>query len=341
TAVMVVVAADLRTRAVARRMANASAALVKDNAPAAARIAPLAARAKARPLDSDAQVDLAQALLAAAADDVIASGMAVVGPAALFNPPETFSPDELRDGRAGAGLRAARAARAACPLNAKSHYLLGLYADSFASSEPSLVHLSRAKTLLVVDPFIWYRVGKEAYGRGDFPTAWENWKGSIAHGPRFVPRIVRAARLHLSPAEINGRLLPDHPVAIMLAVDTLYPDRLAAKAERRPFLDRALTTAVSERPGGPGDRIVSARAAEEIGDVDKASAIWQRAVADYPRDWFLRNAYIQWLFSEELYAEAVPHCTVLLKSNPRDPRLAEQLGVAKHGEKLAKTLKPK
>ena len=269
----------------------------------------LAGRAVCRPDDPDAQVELAEARFAAAPP----------GDEAALAP----------------GLAAARAARAACPLNPKPHELLGRYAGGFVRGEPGTAHLARAKRLLSVDPDIWYRAGRAAYDRGDNAAAWADWRESLARSARFVGPIVTAAAQRLSPAGVRDAVVPDDPARLVEAADALFPDPAdRGGAGRRPFLEKAVGLA-ADTAGGAGG---AALAADELGDRDRAAGLWRRAAELAGDDDAAADVAARGLERDERYADAVPVLDGLVRRRPDVAALRDRLAAARHGADLARVL---
>ena len=332
------VALDFRGRTLAERQTRYADIVLRSRAdrPLARRAEYLAAAARARPRDTAALTDAADAHFDAAREETILLTGAIAGPAlAALDDPSLIPADA--EAHVEAGLRLARAARAACPLNPRPHHLLGKYAGRFDAAEPAGTHFGRAKKLISVDPYIWYRVGLEAFEQDDFPAAWENWHGSLARSPRYLVPIVTAAGSRLTSPELVSRVIPANPEVLAAAADVLYPDRLRSAADRKPFLVAA-GKAAEVKTATPPQLAAAAAAAEELGDAPAAAGFWQRAVTAAPNSETVREGIARFLEREERYADAIPHLNWLVGKRYRDAALKDRLEAAKHGAKLAAEL---
>jgi tetratricopeptide (TPR) repeat protein len=227
-------------------------------------------------------------------------------------------------------------------LNTRAHQLLGIYGEAFARSEPAVVHFERAKRLLSVDPYIWYRTGLDAYEREDYPAAWANWQGSLDRGPELQGRILSLALAKLSLEELRDKVLPPNPTAILAATNRLFPDRTKQAAERRPFLEKI--AALADHPELTVAQLRAVVDAEvELGDEAREAAAWARLLKAAPSDARARAEFVSWtaarLESAERYAEALPHLEVLLSLRPGDSNVRFRIAAAKHGVELANELK--
>lgn len=332
----VAVALDARSRAVADRMITYAAIAAgnrQSETPAARAAEYLAAAARARPGDTNTLADAALGEFAAAHEATVAVTAAIAGPA-VGSDDARRTPVGEADRHFVAGLRYAVAARAACPLNPRPHHYLGQYAGRFATAEPPTAHFLRAKKLLAVDAYIWYRVGLDAYVRGDFPAAWENWKGSLARSPAYLVPIVFDTAAKLSPTEMISTVLPADADVLLASADWLYPDRVARAADRRAFLEAAAKLATG--PGATAKQLAAgAKAADELGDADTAAGLWHRAAAAAPDDFAVHDEFAKFLEREERYAEAIVELEWLSSRRDRDPSVRDRLEAAKHGAKLA------
>ncbi len=335
----VVVAVDTRNRQLAERMRWYSDLVGQTGAelPAVRRAEYLAAAARLRPDDPTVLADAAQAEFDAASEVATVTTAAIAGPAAATLDDPALIPREVANRHVVAGLKYARQARSACPLNPKPHHFLGQYSGQFQKSEPSSVHFARAKKLITVDAYIWFRVGLEAFEQGDYPTAWENWHGSLARSTQYLVPIVADAGKKLSPVELIARVLPADPEVLVTTADTLYPQRDRSGDDRRPFLLAAVKAA--EAPGATSSQLAAgASAAEQLDQTDVAVAFWRRAVALTPESEPIRDGFARFLERDERYSEAVQQLEWLSGRRYRDPSVRERLEAARHGAKLEKEL---
>jgi O-antigen ligase len=335
------VAADARNRAVTGWYRSAARVLTdRDEQPEF--VVPYeAARAAARPTDTQAQSDLAEANFGAAVQAAAVAGQVVAG-AAGYAEMATAFPPAVAERFAVPGLRAARDARTACPLNTRAHQALGTYGEAFARSEPAVAHFGRAKRLLSVDPYIWYKIGLDAYDRGDFPEAWPNWRGSLARGTAFQAAILTRARAKLPPAELRDNVLPDDPAAVLAAAAFLYPHRERQAADRRPFAEKA--AALADKPGLTVPQLRAAVEAEiELGNEGREAAAWARLLKAAPANREARADFTSWtadrLMAAERYADALPQLEALAGLRPGDGNVRFRVTAAKHGIDLAAELK--
>lgn len=329
---------DFRGRMIAERQTRYANLVLRSRTelPLGRRAEYLAAVAHLRPLDTTALTEAADAKFDAAREATILLTGVIAGPTVASLDDPSLIPNEA-EAHVEAGLRFAREARAACPLNPRPHHLLGKYANRFDSGEPSGTHFTRAKKLISVDPYIWYRVGLEAFEQEDYPAAWENWHGSLARSPRYLVPIVAAAGSKLNSSELVSRVIPSEPDVLMAAADALYPDRKVSGQERKPFLSAACLSA--ESPATTAVQLAAAaNAAEELGETERAVGFWQRAVKATPESEPIREGIARFMERDERYSDAIPHLNWLIGKRYRDAALKDRLEAAKHGAKLAADL---
>ena len=335
------VAVDARGRAVSGWYRSAARVLVgRDERPEF--VVPYeAARVAARPDDTDAQTALADANLLAAVQGTAELGLGLAGPAGFAIPATTFPPP-LADQYGTPGLRAARDARTACPLNSRAHQYLGMFGEGFAKAEPAAAHFERAKKLLSVDPLIWYKTGQDAYDRGDYPAAWANWRGALARGAEYQPPILRQALAKLSVDEFRAEVLPDDPAAVLAAMTALYPNKETQRSERQPFLEKAAALAERSDLTVPQLRAV-VEAEVELGNEAREAAAWVRLLKAAPKNQAARAEFTSWTAARlelaERYEEALPHLEALQALRPGDGNVRFRIAAAKHGIELANELR--
>ena len=290
------------------------------------------AAARIAPANADVQMELAQAHFDAARLQGRAAHATIVGPTVVISlPNDALSPS---GSHIVEGLKAARAARAACWLAPQPHARFGLYAKQYLDGEPALVHWQRAQRILPVDPLIGYACGVAQKASGDEPTAWVTWRDAIARLPKLVRPVLIAAG-PVPTDRLLHDLIPADATAIQLAVDMLYPNRTASMEQRRPFLQTII--ALADRDESAWGHAASAFL--EFNQPDQAIAAWERALVRTPNDTVIRNTFARFLESEERYEEAIPHIEYLLAKSPGLASLHDRIDAAKHAVKLQREIR--
>ncbi len=290
------------------------------------------AAAKIAPTNADVQMELAQAHFDAARLQGRAAHAAVAGPAlVILLPNDALSPS---GSHIVEGLKAARAARAACWLAPQPHARFGLYAKQYLEGEPALVHWERAQRILPVDPLIGYACGVAQKAAGDEPAAWNSWRVAISRSPKLVRPVLIAAGPAPTERLLND-LIPADATAIQLAVDMLYPALTASLEQRRPFLQTIVALAQRDEFAWR----YAATAYLEFNQPEEAIAAWERALARTPNDVITRNNFTRYLESEERYEDAIPHIEYLLAKTPGLVSLRDRLDAAKHAVKLQRDIR--
>ena len=321
TLTAVFVAADARTRYRSERfLVAAQRVWATDSSDRGdRRIAYLTQRTRVNPSDPTTWYELAQAHSDAADATRTSAGF----------------PAETVERHIRPALRALRTARGLCPLEPRVHARLGVYSPYFAASEPSLVHLERAKRLLPSDPEIWFACGAAALRANDIPIATTNWRKALELSPTVLKAIVKSAA-GFPAAQLRDTVLPDDPVVMMAAADELFPDRANHRDDRRPFALRAV--AASDRPNLTLNQLNAvASAGDELDQTEGVKRMWERAVRENPDDQPTRAAAAGWYERQEHYPEAVVELEWLVReSTNRD--YSDRLRAARHGVKLQKML---
>lgn len=240
----------------------------------------------------------------------------------------------LANGEVIPALRAARTARARCPLLPGPHLRLGAFATAFRG-EPSAVHFDRAKRVAPYDPDVWYFAGVDALARGDLDAAWADWRESLARSPRRLAAVVRHAVPLLGPDQARARVLPDDLAVWVAAADYLGTDRDARAAWLRAAVARF---AAGPEPAGPDGCLVWAAAEQQLGDGPAAVAVLRRAAERFPESEPVRDRLAAALVAEELDAEAVGHLEWLVSRRPDHPGYRDRLAAARHAVDLRRVL---
>lgn len=290
------------------------------------------AAAKIAPANADVQMELAQAHFDAARLQGRAAHAAIAGPAVVISlPNDALSPS---GSHIVEGLKAARAARAACWLAPQPHARFGLYVKQYLDGEPALVHWQRARRILPIDPFIGYACGVAQKASGDESAAWVSWRDAIARSPKLVRPILVAAG-PVPTERLLRDLIPADANAIQLAVDMLYPARTASIEQRRPFLQTII--ALAQRDESALGHVATAFL--ELNQPEQAIAAWERALVRTPNDVVIRNTFARYLESEERYEDAIPHIEYLLAKSPGLASLHDRVDAAKHAVKLQREIR--
>jgi len=282
----------------------------------------------------DAHFQLAQAHLDAAHDLGPNPAEALAGPILPRRArPDRYSPALVAEHILPA-LRSLRTGRELGPLHPGVHARLGLLAEYFAQSEPALVHLDRAKSLVKTDPDIWFACGVEAAKVGDGTRAVAEWKKSLELSSKQLPSILREAGKTMPPETVLNTLLPDDPAIVLAAADDLHPNRQSQRSERRAFLEKAVVSRAVTVP----QWVATAKAFEELDRLGDARRAWEKAIELEPGRIVSHEGLVRLLESEELYAEALPQLEWLLarRSNDADLRLRHK--AATHGAKLQRMI---
>jgi tetratricopeptide (TPR) repeat protein len=246
-------------------------------------------------------------------------------------------PDDVVQAHIRPALRALRTARELCPLVPEVHARLALYARYFATADPPRVYAERAKRLLPSDPVIRYACGLEAAREHDWAAAAADWKRAIELNPNTLPAILSAAR-DFPPDRLREQLLPDDPVVMVNAANTLFPDHGANADGRRPFLLQAL--AAADRSDLTDKQAVAVgKAGDELDRPDPVTRMWAALVLARPKDPEVRKAAADWYERQELYDRLVPELNWLRENVPGERGLTDRLRAAEHGLRLQEILK--
>jgi hypothetical protein len=287
----------------------------------------LEAAARVRPNDPGVWEELALAHLLAAAESSHTALTALVGFAALAEMPNDL-PGGDPDGHVTAALKAARMGRNLQPLAAGPHLRLGAFTDRFARSEPSQVHLGRAKRVGSVEPDVWYVSGRIAAARGDWTAALADWRESLVRSPRRLAAIARLAAGQVSPEEFRIKGLPDDPALWFAAAPQLFPDEIAP--ERAAWMRAIDERSTRREPESVAGFLAWGSALEELSDGAGAIRVWRRGVERYPDDVQLHDRLAARLEAEELFEDALPVLEWLAARRPGVGNYGHRLAAAKH-----------
>lgn len=151
---------------------------------------------------------------------------------------------ELEEKYRGPALLYTLQARNLCPLLPKAQSRLATLQDKLVAGDSRKQYLERAKRLASDDAELWYLAGSQALadaGENMNATALtdvqNNWHKSLQLSSKFMPEILTQSFLLFPPKEILDHVLPDDPVLIVKATDSL---RAPAEVEdRRQFFVKA------------------------------------------------------------------------------------------------------
>ena len=243
-------------------------------------------------------------------------------------------PDDLVKKYVQRGLRAARAARMACPQFAVAQMRLAVYRDFFTSTDSAKVYFDRVKKLAPCDPEAWFASGLEAYERGDINSAINDWKQSLTLNIRQLVPVLKIASPKLETDQILVDLLPDDPTVLLSAVQFLYPNRAEQKNKRQPYLDRVKYLVTRFKKPSVTDYVALAQAEYEMDNVKEAMKAWQSAIEVSPYDAGLRRKFADWLEAEEEFGPLVSELEWLRQAGYGGSHNTDRLDAARHAYEL-------
>jgi tetratricopeptide (TPR) repeat protein len=291
------------------------------------------ARVRLRPGDPSAHLDLALAHFDAAKEWGPIIHGSVAGPLVTRSFGAERFPQAVVHEHIELGLRSLRTARDLCPSFPEVQGALGIYGRFFTHADLPIKYLDRSLKLLPSDGNTWAIAGTEAWRSGDEAGAIQHWKKALELSPLELTYVLRTINTRLSPAVIRDRILPDDPIVLLGAANSIYPDRVAQAAERRPFLEGA--AAALGRPTLTDAQCVAiADACQQLNRPNDVVAAWRKAIELAPRKIEYRNRFARWLEAEERYEEVIEHLEWMLDQDPRNLELPDRILIARHGAKL-------
>ncbi len=183
---------------------------------------------------------------------------------------------------------------------------LALYRDHFQSAPSTDWYLERARRAAPTDSTIWYASGKVRFDKGDFDTAWADWKQALTISRLSLDAILAdVQKQKLSPDALAEKLLPDQPALIYEVAARLYPLDKAPASDRWPLLMKALT--LLERSGSDSsaaDDYLRGRILHELGRLDDAVAALRQSLRKQPDLGGARLELARTLYDRKSFAEA-------------------------------------
>jgi tetratricopeptide (TPR) repeat protein len=210
-------------------------------------------------------------------------------------------------------LRCFLKARDLCPLLPEPQRLLANDADKLERADARLTYLERAVFVVPYDPGLWYVCGEEWLEKEPDRT-WKYWQRSLELSDVCLSPILEASAAHLAPREICERVLPHDPNLLLKAALQLYPQ---PTAERRPFLDKALS--VLEKQPGPlnaKEFYVKASILCALDRWEEAIPVYQAAVAREPRQASWRFELARLLYQRKHLRESRRELLIVLLQQP-------------------------
>jgi O-antigen ligase/tetratricopeptide (TPR) repeat protein len=210
-------------------------------------------------------------------------------------------------------------ARDLCPLLAKAHLRIAAHVEALGRAGPRGDYLRRAQSLLPQDPELWYRSGIQEAADGRTDEAVADWRRSLELSGAYLVPILRRARKHLGPQEMETRLLPDKPVVLARAADELYPGA-APSAGRARLQERAVRLlAKPTEPLSAEEWHLKARLHRALGQLPEAVAAYQAALLRKPRENAWRLDLARALLRQGQGARARQELLTVLQHDPGNP----------------------
>jgi O-antigen ligase/tetratricopeptide (TPR) repeat protein len=225
------------------------------------------------------------------------------------------------------GLTNMIAARDRCPLLARPHARLALYAYDahpesgivMAKSDPALDYWARAVRLTPFDADLLYYYGQTLFKAGREDQAWDVWRRSLQQKPTHLKAIIAVASTKLSADELINRLLPDDPV-VLLEVARF----MAARPDMNDSLRRIILLAKksllarSDNLDAEATRLLG-QCHRMLGETEQAISMYRQAIvlAQDRYDW--RYEFAEFLYSigtERSRTEALAELKFILQANP-------------------------
>jgi len=216
------------------------------------------------------------------------------------------------------GLRHFLQARDLCPLLPEPHVWIAANVDRLQDAEPRGVYLQRSKRLLPTDAKIWFICGVQEIAGGQLDAAWSSWRRSLELSDRFLVPILDTASPLIGPAAILERVVPDQPALLQQAAFHLYPKPEAA-AQRRPFLERAVTLLDAAGPLNADQCYLKATLQVALGHGAEALVAYREALALAPGQKEWRYEWAALLYQEGQLQEARKHLLTVLRQQPSHP----------------------
>jgi tetratricopeptide (TPR) repeat protein/O-antigen ligase len=290
------------------------------------------------PADGDARAKLAEACLDRAHDRQRTAVMALAGGAVFaVSPLDAFEPAGGDDHRRG--VMAALAARDRSPLLAPPHLFIGLHALQLSKADPARLYFDRAVQCAPSDPEVYLLRGAEAAKRRDLTAAVADWQRAMRLSPQTIPRVLTRAGRFFEPRQILNDLLPAEPLALLMAMEQMYPRwKAGAEVERKPYLTRIASLAVSNADYTAAGWDALARAQAELNQGDAAVASWQNALRKDAKAADIRNRYAAWLELDERYDAAEEQLQWLQDNAPATPDLQLRLDAVRHARELLRVI---
>jgi tetratricopeptide (TPR) repeat protein len=206
-------------------------------------------------------------------------------------------------------------ARDCCPLLRDANLSLATHGLILAQADTRDAYLRRAKRLSGGDPETWFLCGVQEWLAKDHEQARASWRRSLDLSDRHLPEVLAVIRQELSPREIFENVIPDRPGVLYAAAVMLYPET-ELRAERRPFLEKALHLLESSGPLQPEDLRLQAMVYKMLGQNDEAIRTYLKALTSEPDNHDWRCELAQVYFDANKVDDARRELVVVLSQMP-------------------------
>ncbi len=225
-------------------------------------------------------------------------------------------------------------ARDICPLLGKPHARLAAHRDLLAQGDTGEQYMERVRSLRKYDPEVWYISGVLAMTAAKEDEAFADWRRSLEYSDEYLSDIARRSMTLLNTKQLMETVIPDNPRQLYRAAIELYP-LPAQKAERQPFLDRALTILAQ-----PGHLVtwqewhLKAQIDIALDKFGEARTAYLAAIQFNPDPLDLRLEYARFMFQVDQAGEAKAELLGILSRNPNESQAKELLLYIEKDEKL-------